>query len=196
MPATAMLCAGTAPLADDRFRRSGKHRGTSARRQGARPGRAGMFTRPTIAFAQSRACRSRVPHDRFSRPAGARRAIALATIRSPGASRTAGATDDRFRRSGWRLLAGSCATASDEGRIRGRDRIAVVFARPSASATRSGAKYAGPNGVTNVRWSIGICDANALSAQRRARASLVTVLPPGTKPRWPCSNACSRGPAG
>jgi hypothetical protein len=45
--------------------------------------------------------------DRIRLPARTQRASASATIRWPGASPTAGATNDPFRPSAWRLLAGS-----------------------------------------------------------------------------------------
>jgi hypothetical protein len=77
-------------------------------------------------------------------------AIALATIRSPGAGSTAGATHDRFRAIAWRLLAGSydlfatiCdhACAVDESLllvrpvtlVEPRKRALIVVAAPSGS---------------------------------------------------------------
>jgi hypothetical protein len=66
-------------------------------RRSARPGRAGLAPRLTIAFAQIRACAASARRDCFCRRAGAGRPIAMATTRSSRSGATITAAHDRIR---------------------------------------------------------------------------------------------------
>jgi len=76
-PVPVVVTKGDDNARPDPWRRGEERAGTSALPESARRELGGIRAPLAVAFAQSRACRCRGPRDRFSPPAGARRAIAL-----------------------------------------------------------------------------------------------------------------------